>query len=164
MTSAAPPVTLAVCDIDGVLADVTHRLHHLETRPKNWRGFFAAADRDPVLEPGVALVRELSQQHEVLYLTGRPAHLRRATLRWLARHALPPGDLVMRRAGDFRPAREVKLAELDHLSEQRAVDIVVDDDPAVVAALRAAGYAVLHADWATRTATLQDAQEREGRT
>ena len=30
-----------ICDIDGTLADVQHRLHHLEGDPKDWDGFFA---------------------------------------------------------------------------------------------------------------------------
>jgi len=29
--------------IDGVLADVHHRLHHIARRPKDWPAFFAAA-------------------------------------------------------------------------------------------------------------------------
>jgi hypothetical protein len=36
---------LAVFDLDGVLADVRHRLHFLDRRPKDWDGFFAAAPR-----------------------------------------------------------------------------------------------------------------------
>ena len=43
---------LAVFDIDGVLADVRHRLHHLQARPQRWEAFFLAADRDPLLEEG----------------------------------------------------------------------------------------------------------------
>ena len=31
---------LAIFDIDGVVADVRHRLHHLESRPKGWDEFF----------------------------------------------------------------------------------------------------------------------------
>ena len=40
MTDGRP---LAIVDIDGVVADVRHRLHHLDRRPKNWSAFFAAA-------------------------------------------------------------------------------------------------------------------------
>ena len=34
---------VAVLDIDGVLADVSHRLGHVQRRPKDWDAFFAAA-------------------------------------------------------------------------------------------------------------------------
>jgi len=36
-----------VVDIDGVLADVGHRLHFFHHRPKDWKGFLAAARTDP---------------------------------------------------------------------------------------------------------------------
>lgn len=38
---------LSVFDVDGVLADVTHRLHHLRARPQRWERFFTAADCSP---------------------------------------------------------------------------------------------------------------------
>ena len=41
---------LAVFDVDGVVADVRHRLHHLGRH--RWDRFFAAADRDQEL-PGL---------------------------------------------------------------------------------------------------------------
>ncbi len=48
---------LAVFDVDGVLADVRHRLRHVERRPKDWDAFFSAAVDDPPLAQGVALAR-----------------------------------------------------------------------------------------------------------
>jgi len=166
---------LAVFDVDGVLADVGHRLHHLEGGRKDWGAFFAAADKDPPLPVGLQLAAELAADHDLAYLTGRPEHLRRVTQRWLGRHDLPPGPLWMRPRGDFRPARVMKLDALSELAADRAVEIVVDDDTDVVDALQAAGFAVLHATWAgtvrgsrgraaAHQATLYDAQETEGRT
>ena len=46
---------LAVFDIDGVLADVRHRLRHVEQRPKDWDAFFAAEPDDPTLVAGIAM-------------------------------------------------------------------------------------------------------------
>ena len=43
----SPQQRVAVIDIDGVLADVGHRLHHIQGRPKDWAAFFAAAGDDP---------------------------------------------------------------------------------------------------------------------
>ena len=64
--------SLAVFDIDGVLADVRHRLHHLQVRPQRWEAFFSAADRDPLLPDGAARLRAAQVEHDVVYLTGRP--------------------------------------------------------------------------------------------
>ena len=54
------PRPLAVVDIDGVVADVRHRLHFIEGTPRQWDRFFAAADEDPPLPEGVALVTKLA--------------------------------------------------------------------------------------------------------
>ena len=157
--------TYATVDLDGVVADVRHRLHHIEQRPKDWDAFFAAAVDDPVLPEGRAVVEELvSRGHEIVWLTGRPERCRRDTLQWLRRNGLPAGRLSMRRDGDRRPARFTKLAILRELARDRPVAVAVDDDDEVVRVLREAGFAVLHATWMTDNATLHDAQETHGRT
>jgi hypothetical protein len=155
---------LAVLDIDGVLADVRHRLHHIERRPKDWQAFFAAIPGDPPLVEGVELARQLAADHQLLYLTGRPRWTEAMTRAWLQRQGLPAGRLVMRRAGDRRPAAVAKPALLSEFASGRAVAVVVDDDPDVCAALAAAGWPVRLADWMTRTTALAQAQEAEGRT
>ncbi|WP_308282554.1 phosphatase domain-containing protein [Pseudonocardia nigra] len=156
--------TLAVFDIDGVLADVTHRLHHLDARPQRWERFFQAADRDPLLTEGAERLRKALVDHDVIYLTGRPERNRRLTERWLARHDLPTGPLVMRDDDDYRPARYLKRAVLRRLATVREVVSVLDDDPAVVATLEADGWPVELATWLPHSSTLQSAQEDKGRT
>lgn len=162
-------VEVTVFDIDGVLADVGHRLHHIAHRPKDWSAFFAAADADPPLAEGVERARQAAGETAIVYLTGRPEGLRRVTQDWLDRHGLPPGPLVMRRRGDFRPARQAKVDLLREISRTAPVRALVDDDPAVVAAVRDAGFDVLHATWApsargsSQQPTLWEAQETEGR-
>lgn len=154
----------AVFDIDGVLADVRHRLHHLRGPRPSWDRFFEAADRDPVLDEGRAMAWQLAGDHDVAYLTGRPAWLADVTTAWLARHGLPEGPLHMRRTGDRRPARIVKLELLVGLARTGPISLVVDDDPDVVAALREAQVPVHQATWVPYTRALGRAQEREGRT
>lgn len=166
MSVAPEPDTrpLAVFDVDGVLADVTHRLHHLRARPQRWERFFQAADRDPLLVEGADRLRAALVDHDVLYLTGRPERTRRLTERWLGRHDLPTGPLVMRSDDDHRPARWMKREVLRRLSATRDIVSVIDDDPAVVAVLEADGWPVELATWLPHSSTLQSAQERQGRT
>ena len=162
------PLPLAIIDLDGVVADVRHRLHHLEVRPKEWDAFFAAARDDDAYPEGLAIVDTLGQDHEIVFLTGRPARLRDATLEWLDRHGLGGHRLVMRSERDRRPASVVKLELLEDLARDRRIGVVVDDDPGVLDAARRAGYPVFVADWEARTAestrALRDAQGSEGRT
>lgn len=161
----APPLPYAVVDIDGVVADVRHRLTYVERRPKDWRRFFDAAPLDPVLPEGRAVVEQLvASGHELVWLTGRPERCRRDTLDWLARHDLPPGRLYMRREADHRPARVTKLAVLRQLAARRPVAVMVDDDTAVVRTLREAGFTVMHAEWMSEQPALFEAQETDGRT
>lgn len=162
--AVAGPATVAVFDIDGVLADVRHRLHHLDKRPKDWSAFFAAASADPPLQQGLELAHVLAADHAVVYVTGRPSRLGKVTRDWLQRHDLPVGPLVMRRSGDFRPARIAKLELVREIDADSPVHVVVDDDPEVVRALREAGFAVFAATWAGDADTLHTAQEHDGRT
>lgn len=159
----------AVFDVDGVLADVRHRLHHLAQRPKDWEGFFAEMSKDGLLPAGAALVTEQARLgREITYLTGRNELHRDETRHWLDRHGLPSGRLCMRRLHDRRPARLFKRDALRRLARTGEIALVVDDDPAVVSVLREDGWSVLQATWMdereARQQVLVDAQEREGRT
>jgi hypothetical protein len=152
---------LAVFDIDGVVADVRHRLPHL--RRHHWHRFFADAGADPLLDEGAALVADLAAEHDIVWLTGRPDWLRSTTLDWLDEHRLPAGELHMRPDRDYRPARIFKLDVLRRL-RPRGIAALVDDDTEVVEAALAAGYPAVLADWVPRDGDLREAQERLGRT
>lgn len=149
-------------DIDGVVADVRHRLHHLR-RHRAWGAFFGEAHADPLLAVGARLVSDLAGRHEVVWLTGRPEWLRDVTSDWLTGHALPGTELHMRPDGDYRPARVYKLDVLGALAP-REIAAFVDDDREVIDAALAAGLPAVLADWVPRDGALRDAQEREGRT
>ncbi|MEP6852551.1 MAG: hypothetical protein ABJA87_07850 [bacterium] len=154
---------LAVIDIDGVVADVRHRLHHVRGPRARWDRFFAAAADDPPLDIGIALVAELARDHDVVWLSGRPEHLRAVTERWLRRHDLPPTPLYLRRGGDYRPARVMKLERIRALASSAPVAAIVDDDPDVVSALAGAGFPAVLADWVPHDKTLRRVQETDGR-
>jgi phosphoglycolate phosphatase-like HAD superfamily hydrolase len=157
-------MTVAVFDIDGVVADVRHRLHHLDGHPRDWAAFFRAAGRDAPLGVGLELVAEqLATGHEIVWLTGRPDWLREATIDWLAEQGLPTAELFMRGGRDYRPARRLKLDVLRELAE-RDIALFVDDDPDVVRASAAAGFPARLAAWVPHTKTLRRAQDQAGRT
>jgi hypothetical protein len=162
------PAGIVVLDIDGVLADVRHRLHHVEKRPKDWTAFFDAMDDDSALEDGVRTATAYAEQgRTIVYLTGRNESYRDLTTGWLRRHGLPEGRLVMRREDDRRPARVFKPQALERIAREGEIVAVVDDDAAVVDVLRREGWPVVHATWMNAEAdaqqTLFDAQEVEGR-
>ena len=162
--AAAVARPLAVVDVDGVLADVRHRLGHLQRRPEDWAAFFAAAPEDPPLAEGLEVARRLAEVCEVVYLSGRPEQCRQDTLDWFARHGLPSGELHLRSRRDHRPASVVKVEALRRLAARAPVSVLVDDDPEVLRAARDAGFDVLPATWMGEAPVLHAAQEDEGRT
>lgn len=155
---------VAVIDIDGVVADLRHRLHHVTERPKDWRAFFDGAGEDTLLAEGVHTVRTLAEVYDIVYLSGRPERLRRVTQRWFDRHDLPAGPLMLRPFDDYRPSSVFKVEMLETLAETRTVVVLVDDDPRVLDAARRAGFDVLPATWMGEHSALREAQERDGRT
>lgn len=167
--SAAPPpeptaAPLVVVDIDGVVADVSHRLHLLDLHPRRWDDFFARAADDPPLPEGVALVLAIPADNRLCWLTGRPERNRQLTEAWLTRQGLPSGPLLMRPDRDRRPARQAKRDHLRTLRRQHSIALVVDDDPTVIAMLADEGLPYLLADWLPYSPRLHQAQERQGRT
>jgi hypothetical protein len=127
----------AVFDVDGVLADVGHRRHHLFRR--DWEAFFAAAADDPPLHTGITLARQCADAGLTpVYLSGRPERLRAVTAAWLEQHRLPSGELVLRPNRDRSPAPRLKLRLLRSLAARGDIVTFVDDDSWVVDAVRAA--------------------------
>lgn len=140
--------TLVGVDIDGVLADPTHRLHHLSQKPRNWRGFFSEAKDDLPLPTGIEMVHDVIEQgHNVVYVSGRPEGLRSDTVAWFRRHQVPEAELILRPRSDYRAAPVWKLSIYEDLRQYWRIHTVIDDDLRVVMRLRDAGFTVQHADW-----------------
>lgn len=103
-----------IFDIDGTLADASHRIHYLQEKPKNWTAFFEAAKDDPVKWDIARLFRLVSEAgYTVLCVSGRPERegtldVRAQTRAWLAKYNLNPYALLMRRAHDRRDDDTVK--------------------------------------------------------
>ena len=128
-----------IFDIDGTLADCSHRLHHIQKQPKDWTAFFAEVLDDEPIPHVVALAKSLAERHEIVFVSGRSDQCRGQTELWLCRHAFF-APLFMRRAGDHRDDDVVKI---EILAEVRAAGyepiMAFDDRDRVVAAWRAAG-------------------------
>lgn len=134
------PGPAVLVDLDGTLSDARGRQHHLERRPKDWDGFFAAAGDDPLIDQIARLVELLDRDLLVVLLTARPTKVREATLAWLDRHGVRWDLLVMRGPRDFRPSHEAKL---DAVRALRAngfdIRLAIDDDPRNAAMFRTEG-------------------------
>jgi phosphoglycolate phosphatase-like HAD superfamily hydrolase len=129
-----------IFDIDGTLADCSHRLHHIQKQPKDWDGFFADCHLDAPISHIIGLAKSLTARATIVYVSGRSDQCRDQTEDWLHEHALPSGPLYMRKAGDHRDDDIIKLELLAAVRADGYEPIMAfDDRNRVVKAWRAAG-------------------------
>jgi hypothetical protein len=134
-----------VCDLDGTVADASHRLHHIKGPSKDWASFYAACLDDTLKYPvwKLLLLTAYSGQ-EILYVTGRSEECRDDTLTWLERHHFPAGRLLMRKQGDHRQDYIIKREMADEFDLTPAtVWFVLEDRDQVVEMWRSRGILCL---------------------
>lgn len=138
-------VACVLVDIDGTLADNSHRQHYLQKTPKDWDGFFSQQHLDAPHEAVVWMVRLLSRSAPIMLCTGRMQKHKQVTVEWLRRHDIPVnGNLFMRRDDDFRPDYIVKRELLDQIRAKGwEPKLVIDDRTSVVRMWRGAGLVCL---------------------
>jgi hypothetical protein len=147
---------LYVFDLDGTLAGIDHRLHHIKQFKPRWQDFFEACDQDQPIDWIIELLQMVRRQAgpngRVVVLTGRSESVRGKTERWFKRHAIECDALIMRPARDFRSDDVLKLELLQgYLREHPGyvVRFIVDDRQKVVDMWRREGFNVLQcAAWA----------------
>ena len=141
-------IDLYVFDLDGTLADLTHRLP-LITPPakKDWKQFFELCEHDKPIDWVINLNRLVfhSKYGKVVILSGRMNTVREKTENWLDKHYVRYHELIMREAGDYRCDTIVKAEMMDKLLSLNDYNLqfIVDDRQRVVDMWRARGYNVL---------------------
>ena len=118
---------IVIVDIDGTIADVRHRLHHIKSGgKKNWKAFFEAMDHDTPIDSVIRQVHELERDHDIIVVTGRPEHYRQRTEKWLNDNGIRYSRLFMRPDGNHRPDYTVKAEVLREFPKGRIV-LAIDD-------------------------------------
>lgn len=139
-----------IVDIDGTLADVEHRVHHVRAEKKNWRAFNDAMGEDALNIWCAGLIKAMrTQGFEILFVTGRDDNYRAITEAWMHRHGIEYEALFMRHAVDFRGDDEVKKdIYLNQIRGKWDVLFVVDDRMSVVKMWREElNLVCLQCDW-----------------
>ncbi|RJG46527.1 AAA family ATPase [Mesorhizobium sp. DCY119] len=128
-----------IFDLDGTIADIGHRVHHVRGGKKDWAAFF----RECVFDRGVSHVIEtfhahLRAGHKVRIWSARSDVVRAETENWLSDMGIDPCYLQhMRAAGDSTPDAVLKRYWLSQ--EHGRPDLVYDDRQRVVDMWRAEG-------------------------
>lgn len=116
-------------DIDGTLADVSHRLSHIQKKPKDWDAFFAACVDDPPIHHMCNLAEDLiNAGRYVVFVSGRSDRVRAETLTWLHKNVGVSRTLYMRKDGDHRLDNIVKRELLDQIRADGYEPIMAFDD------------------------------------
>jgi predicted kinase len=131
-------------DIDGTLADISHRLHYVSGEKKDWDGFFSEIDKDSVRKDVVDMVWEASEKFNLFLVSGRPDKYRKETQKWLYENHIDDyfTGLIMRGTGDKRPDTMVKQDILKCFGAEN-VEYVIDDRPCVIEMWRNNGVEVI---------------------
>ena len=162
---------VVICDLDGTLADVNHRLHYIKNddgtlKPyaeRDWDSFNDACRYDAPNEDVMDILRSLMlaahwgrseappREREVYILSGRNEVTRRRTVKWLKKYVYSYLDydthLIMRKADDRRPDTEVKLEMVRELGlTPDDVLCILDDRQCVVDMWRENGFRCLQVD------------------
>lgn len=139
-----------ICDIDGTIADPTHRRHHVENKPKNWKAFRAEAINDTPHHDILYTLRQFQYSHDIIFVTGRMEKERELTRSWLTVNAplLSLRPIYMRKNNDVRSDDIVKEEILfTNLAKQGVTSettlFVLDDRQRVVDMWRGHGFRVL---------------------
>ena len=157
-----------ICDIDGTIADVRHRLHYIRNedgskkryKDTDWDGFNKACCADAPFMDVIQLVANAAKigtldSLNLYFFSGRNEVVRAATITWLQTHAALCGvnwygdkewdkHLIMRSEGDRRPDTQIKgeMADAAGLTPENVL-AVFDDRQCVVDMWREKGFRVM---------------------
>lgn len=134
-----------VFDIDGTVADLSHRLHWIQGEEKNWDKFYEGVGEDKVIKPIADLfysyIKYSPYSSKIICITGRPERIREDTLKWFKeRIGVVPDELYMRKDGDFRSDVMIKKEWIEKLQKKEyEFELAFEDRDRVVKMYRDMG-------------------------
>lgn len=141
---------MIVFDLDGTLADCSHRRHFVidprvngewvEARcwESNWQAFYEACDKDILIKPVAEVFLAINYEpykRNVEIWSGRCESVREKTINWIQCN-IPEFEgmqyidriLKMRPIGDYTPDDQLKERWLDEaMAEGKTIEFVIDD-------------------------------------
>lgn len=134
---------IVIFDIDGTLADVSERLHHINKKPKDWDSFFKGIPQDKAIRSMVRLCNIIYESGiKIILCSGRSDQYRTETIDWMAQQGVNYHELLLRRNNDRRSDVIVKREMLAGM-ERSKILFVVEDRSGVVEMWRSEGLVCL---------------------
>mgnify|MGYP006374936925 FL=1 len=141
---------VAIFDLDGTLADISHRRIKLAPPSPDWRGFNSAMEGDTPNIAVVDLYKTIwsSKRYNLIIVSGRSEEFRKFTEQWLFWNDIPFSELLMRKKSDFRSDHIVKEELLIQIRDRWGdIAFAVDDRQQVVDMWRRNGITCLQCDY-----------------
>lgn len=144
-----------IFDIDGTLADDTHRLHHIsqgvngeKISSLQWAKYYHAMMYDKLILPVATIYHRLcdnkrERNHKAIFITGRPEPYRRMTEDWLMQYKIMPDYLFMRPEKDHCSSVDFKRRIMQNYVKQAPVLFIIEDRSCLVKMFRSMGYKTL---------------------
>lgn len=139
-----------VVDIDGTVANISHRRPYVASKPKNWKAFNESMHLDTPYHDILQLIEFITRAGmPLVFASGRGEEQREVTEAWLKEHVTSVygfnyQKLYMRPAKDSRQDYIIKLEILQQMRDDGYEPwMVIDDRSSVVQAWRSQGIRVL---------------------
>ena len=98
-----------IFDLDGTLADASHRIHLIQNQPRQWDEFYKQSRFDaPIVETLYTLQALYQAGNNIWIWTGRSTAVRDITEEWLMKNNVHYDQLLMRQEKDRRQDYQVK--------------------------------------------------------
>jgi FMN phosphatase YigB (HAD superfamily) len=125
-----------IFDLDGTLADIKHRLKHIQGDVKDWDAFYNACEQDMPIYANIETYRQLYRSGADVWIwSGRSELVREKTVNWLSTKGINPRDnLRMRPLGNHSPDYKLKRDWAVNLSAHdigRIIGVFEDRDRVV---------------------------------
>jgi len=119
-----------IFDIDGTLANIDHRKHHIKGEIKDWDSFYSECHNDEIIPQTEMIYRRFAGSHwfRMLIVTGRSEKIRKKTEDWFERHFLQFDEMFMRPDGDYRADHCIKEEVLAKIREKYGEPFIVFED------------------------------------
>ncbi|MBT3584409.1 MAG: polynucleotide kinase [Halobacteriovoraceae bacterium] len=136
-------------DLDGTLADVEHRVHHVQGESKDWKQFNEKMGLDALNTWCREIIISFQERgYGVVFLTGRTEDYRGTSEEWLDSHDITYDKLFMRQRGDHRDDWDIKQGiYLEEIKPDFDILFVLEDRLNVVKMWRETGLVCLQCDW-----------------
>jgi hypothetical protein len=134
-----------ICDLDGTLCTIDHRLHFIKGEgKKNWAGFFGGIKDDKINTWCDEIIFSMKDFYSIVLCSGRPDDHRQATVDWLKENTVSHDNLFMRHRGDYRADDIVKemLLDFEILTQYKPL-FAIDDRQRVIKMWRKRGIVCL---------------------